>query len=1027
MSDQTARLEAINLRKSFIVQAPAGSGKTELLIQRYLAALADARIYPEEVLAITFTKKAASEMQARIVNAMLIAKTGIAPADPHSLKTFQLAQMCLIRSQKLNWDIVENQHRICVMTIDSLCHKINKEAASFVPEPHPTPYLFYQTVVQDFVNDLKEEHDQDFADCLLYFANQSSWLEQLFCESLATRDQWLPLIFQHTDPAVTNSQYIEAIWQPLLDDFDDILTNVTHIINDCLQKINFTKTSGPNYLKAIANLLLTSKGTTRASFTKKQGFQPAKELNKAEQAIQNERKQLLKELANNNLKYWRRVQLAPIIEDPELLLILPKLLGLLQKLIAYLKFHFQNAKTTDFIEQTATTTLSLQHSTDWPDTPGVPRPGTIRHILLDEFQDTAKPQLLLLEGLMMHFDSSADNSVFIVGDPMQSIYRFRQADVGLFYKVIHSGICDIKLDFLQLSSNFRSNLDLITYFNGLFPNIFPQASNPRIGAVPYHPAKASNDHNSIIDFRAFADQKQQMQAVLEICKQHNDCNIGILVRSRAIAEMLLPYLHELEVNEHGLKPSAKAPETDDLLCITEFLLNPYDNNSCAAILRSRLIGFSMQELYLVCEYGSGDCLLESLSLLDSSPKLKTIKQQYSDLIAALIQAVKHDHGLTLTEKTQALWQAISPIAAADLITAQISWQYFEHLATAEKIAPFAIIPALNELLQSSVSLNNSAKINIMTIHKSKGLEFDVVIMPCLEKTIASRSGKLLWWEQTEDNFLWLPNHPNQNAISSAHEHVYSLESAREQQEKIRLLYVAMTRARQHLYGLAAITDKPTKNSFADLIWNWVNFQESCVESEQELTARLEYFARRSIRLQDITKTSDVPSFSAQPINGIAWHYCLFLFLSKQTDIIPKLKLYLYEQNFSESEVIATTEKISQLWQLCKTYDFIKWLAAQTKVWPEYELMHDNNKLIIDAVVFDTNKWLIIDFKTNTNVSQVNLVSWYQQTDKYREVLARQLGITNKAINLVIYNPIKDCKYIENGGGYVQDACYTSIS
>lgn len=1036
MSDRAAREEAIKLNKSFIIQAPAGSGKTELLIQRFLAALADSNQHPEEVLAITFTKKAAIEMQARIISALLKARDSIPPEDEHSRKTYNLAKACLEKNNKLNWNLLENQHRICVMTIDSLCYKINKETNAFIPEPHPTPTLFYQHVVNDFINDLLTENDQDFAECLLYFANQISWINQLFCESLATRDQWLPLIFSYPDPSAANMKYIQAIWRPIFEKYKIIKSSPEiMIIDECLKNIGFAPKlteeihdfdSEATALKKIANILLTSDGKIRSSYTKKQGFFASKDLCKAEQTLQNNNKAVLKNFAESEENYWRTIHAAPLIEDSELLIILPKLLQLLQKLVTYLKFHFSDAETTDFIEQTQNTILSLQNNIEWSLTPGVPRPGTIRHILLDEFQDTAKPQMLLLEALLMHFDENQKNSIFIVGDPMQSIYRFRQADVSLFYKVQQQGIGGIKLYFLQLRSNFRSNADLITYFNNLFPNIFPRQTIPKIGAVPYHCSEASNSSNSIVSFQTFYDIHSQMQSIAEICNKHKGSNIGILVRSRAIAEQLLPYLKDFAVNEHGLKPSIKAAETDDLLRITEFLIEPHSSMSCAALLRSRLVGCSMQELYILCEYGTGNTLLESLSNNNINRQVADIQAKFKDLTQELIAAVTCNQGLTLSEKTLKLWRAISPLAASDLVTTQISWEYFSFLTQAEKIAPFSTMPTLYEMLQGSVSIRNNAQINLMTIHKSKGLEFDIVILPCLEKTIANRSGKLLWWEQTKENFLWLPNHPNQNALSSVHKHVYDLESAREHQEKIRLLYVAMTRAKEHLYGFAEIAEKPKANSFADLIWQWAEFKPINKKTANQLHARLEFLRNNYFnpKIDNVVYTK-LPETSNQ-IYGIAWHYWLYLFLSKQTDLIEKLRLYLYELNFNEKDINITINRLASEWQESQSFSFIKWLAQQTEVWPEYELVLDGKKIIIDLIVKNADTYLIIDFKTNSMPNSNNLAAWYKQTNNYKSAISRHLSIALNSINLIIYNPIYDLKYKIQGGKYVRDNSYSSF-
>ena len=99
--DQAARLAALDPTKSFIVQAPAGSGKTELLTQRFLTLLAGVK-QPEDIVAITFTKKAAAEMRNRILDAL----------KGSGLPSFTLAQAALKRDKEQDWQILYNPQRM---------------------------------------------------------------------------------------------------------------------------------------------------------------------------------------------------------------------------------------------------------------------------------------------------------------------------------------------------------------------------------------------------------------------------------------------------------------------------------------------------------------------------------------------------------------------------------------------------------------------------------------------------------------------------------------------------------------------------------------------------------------------------------------------------------------------------------------------------------------------------------------------------------------------------------------------------
>src|SRR5215469_5885212 len=123
--DAAARHEALDVLASCIVRAPAGSGKTELLTQRYLALLA-AVDEPEEIIAITFTRKAAGEMRARIVEA-LDASEDDAPEPAHKRVTWELARRARVRDRERGWELRDHPARMRLQTIDSLNAELTRQ------------------------------------------------------------------------------------------------------------------------------------------------------------------------------------------------------------------------------------------------------------------------------------------------------------------------------------------------------------------------------------------------------------------------------------------------------------------------------------------------------------------------------------------------------------------------------------------------------------------------------------------------------------------------------------------------------------------------------------------------------------------------------------------------------------------------------------------------------------------------------------------------------------------------------------
>ena len=125
-ADAVARAKALDITQSWLVQAPAGSGKTALLIQRYLALLAHVE-RPERIVATTFTRKAAAEMRERVLAALRDADDPHAspPREPHGIIERRLAQAALAQDRRFGWGIAEQPQRLRIVTIDALAAAID--------------------------------------------------------------------------------------------------------------------------------------------------------------------------------------------------------------------------------------------------------------------------------------------------------------------------------------------------------------------------------------------------------------------------------------------------------------------------------------------------------------------------------------------------------------------------------------------------------------------------------------------------------------------------------------------------------------------------------------------------------------------------------------------------------------------------------------------------------------------------------------------------------------------------------------
>jgi ATP-dependent exoDNAse (exonuclease V) beta subunit len=194
--DAATRVLALDVKHSFIVQAPAGSGKTELLIQRFLALLADVT-WPEEVVAITFTRKAAAEMRARVLNALAAAREGLEAESQHERTTLELARSALSADSQRHWGLTDNPARLRIQTIDSLCYSLAAQMPLLsrlgaMPAAEEDAAELYREAARETIAQLEEPlWSRRVAALLRHLDNDTQRTEALLARLLERRDQWL--------------------------------------------------------------------------------------------------------------------------------------------------------------------------------------------------------------------------------------------------------------------------------------------------------------------------------------------------------------------------------------------------------------------------------------------------------------------------------------------------------------------------------------------------------------------------------------------------------------------------------------------------------------------------------------------------------------------------------------------------------------------------------------------------------------------------------------------------------------------
>ncbi len=873
-TDQATRLKALDPHRSFIVRAPAGSGKTSLLVQRFLALLAIHEGRPEQCVAITFTRKAAVEMRDRILRALERALDPIAPDTDYERQTWDLARSVLARDQHLGWQILQHPHQLKIQTIDALCASLVQQmpiaarlgsSGRISDDPKP---LYQQAVMQLFEPLLSDNHhnyDENHAkhlSCLLkHLDNNLSLAMDLLINLLAHREQWLPYVgyaAQHDAKLVLESG-LEAILQTALkrvvaaipkDRQMDAIPALAceaamqlqclekdSLIRQCLNVAEASKSAWPGdslgdhaAWQGFIALLLTDQHMLRKRLTVDQGF-PArtstadKDQKKQFQANKQAMMQSLEDLEKQPAFV---AALQALAECPSTLYeaqqweVLEALLQLLPVLVAELSLVFQTESVVDFTEMTLAACRALEEGVD-PTDLALSFEDRLQHLLVDEFQDTSFAQFRLLRALTATWQSEDGKTLFLVGDPMQSIYRFRQAEVGLFLQCQSQGFGGIPLESLGLTLNFRSEPVIIDWINKTFTEKFPSVSDMNTGAIPYHAAVAAIAQHAepvtrqtpqatcVVQGVNQASEPDQILRIIQTLFMDTQGSIALLLRSRSHAPLILEALTKAAIPYQGidLVRLSERPVVRDLLALTKALMHLGDRIAWLSLLRTPWCPLSLDDLYILAHHASDQPLWVSLEQYQNLAGLsETARTHLARVVPLLREALLNTQRAPKQDWVMDTWVALGGAQTLyDPSSFEDAEAFFEVLADMPE-ERFMIAGALEQRIQSlyAKASNLNARIHVMTIHKAKGLEFESVIVPGVgRKTLSDRAQLLLYAERVGDrkdgsgNLILAPIQSVGAKSDSIYDYLRILERRKAQHEAMRLWYVAATRAKKHLY------------------------------------------------------------------------------------------------------------------------------------------------------------------------------------------------------------------------------------
>jgi ATP-dependent helicase/nuclease subunit A len=874
--DGSARQRAVDPSRNVVLEASAGTGKTRVLVERYVNLLL-AGVEPEHILAITFTRKAAAEMRQRIVERLKEAsRTSQLSAGRPSTRSGRPEPV------EGRWKTLRDRFgEIAISTIDAFCLSLIREFP-LEADVDPGFDLADQTEIPRLIGEALDralrigrhlaQTDPDVAMVFVQLREQRlrDGLAALLGRRLVATDV-LRRFLEFGPGDLTPEVACRRAAERLADVFQHTPGGLDALLGEgptghpqfemlAADLSSLCSAQTPDYARSevqaafrmlvdrIRGYFLTQDGKPR----KAKGFGQAEV----------KKEHCVSEAA------WKRHRdaveaIAPAIEQTvrafrrDLNVILSRgVWRLFQIALSQYRRTLDTHAVLDFSEVLARAVGLLRQMEEFSQS-RYKLEARYQHVLVDEFQDTNRAQwelvALLVRSWGEGFGASAGAlapSIFVVGDRKQSIYGFRDAEVAVLDEAA-GFIAGLRTDDSSreaISVSFRAVPELLGFVNDLFADIATSTDAERRDAFRY----ADDDRFPIdsdtaaapdgaVTFLAGPTVEATAERVADeiarllsteaavrdprtgVARPARPADIAVLFRSRDSHRDYEAALERRHVPTYVYKGLGffEADEIQDLVALLRFLADPTSNLRAAAFLRSRIVRLSDRAIVLLgrrlAEALAGSEPPEAIDRLDEEDRgvlervraamprwlLMVDRVPPSELLGEILRETAYAYEMRGPRRAQAR-ENLKKLRA--LIRKMENRGY----ATLVRIADFLDDLAVGD--ESNAVLDALDAVSLMTVHAAKGLEFPIVFVVNMHRGAGGPRAPI---RVLADGY-GTPSVSIGDFESEADEDA----TAREREETKRLLYVALTRARDRLYLAAAVKDgafKPGRGSLGEVL------------------------------------------------------------------------------------------------------------------------------------------------------------------------------------------------------------------
>ena len=851
-SDRAARLAAVDPRRNVVLEASAGTGKTSVLVTRYLNLLR-AGVDPLNVLAITFTRQAAAEMRERIVEEL---KQDAARS----------------RAGEARWrELRDRLGEITISTIDAFCLSLLREfpleadldPGFAVADETEIPHLARQAVERTLVTGSAVAHEDP--DVAMLLAQLGPWRVRVAVTHLLQRrtavSAALGRVLRGAPRDSTAAGACRAAAASLADRVGGMRNSLRRVLDD-----------GPSESGSFAVVARDLAGLGRLAEREPARIRAALDRLRAYFLTRSgaPRKRFTDPRLPGGTPRGRRFRaaaaaLAPVVHevltrfDRDVNLALARGVQRLFRIgVAEYRRELEARALLDFAD-VLERAVDLLRKMDEFARSRYRLESRYHHVLVDEFQDTSRAQWELVsllvqswgEGSGLVHDAPLPPSVFVVGDRKQSIYRFRDADVsvledaGVAVAALRPDVPDSRVR-QWISHSFRAVPDLLAFVNDLFAAIekaparrdafrfddrdrFPVAAPPDAaeGSEPALGIAVGESVERCADLVAgeiarLLREGQVRDRRTGVRRRAAPGDVAILFRSRESHGEFERALHARGIQTCVYKGLGffDAEEIKDLRALLRYLANPWSELRAAALLRSRVVGISDLALGRLAG-GLSDALLAS----DAPASMADLPDDDAELLA-------------LARATVPGWVArvdrMAPSELLDLALAESAYdaelrdgpsvqarenvKKLRGLVRRVQNRGYATMARVAEHLDrlpgdvSNAVVDAFDAVNLMTVHAAKGLEFPVVLLVDLGRGAGAATPPVRVTDRGDGEpsvSVW----PLRTAADED-------QHLAEREESKRLLYVGATRARDRLYFSALATGgrvEPNRGSLGEVL------------------------------------------------------------------------------------------------------------------------------------------------------------------------------------------------------------------